>query len=217
MDDKKFSISIGMVLFFIAITIFLVSFNILWWKKSSVQSVQLKEYQKKEMLRQENLKKATLDAIAQWQQEWKDTNALEEAIDMTLLADHKFLLEKLDSLLQNTTSCAILYYWRAVLLQKENKFQKAFDDFNKYLSLVPDSVHALVYRGKIFLKADEIEYAKQDFQHALLLDSDLELSNEILEKIPDLQNQKDIDKDSDLQNQENVEKIPDLQNQKEPK
>lgn len=191
MDNKKISISIGMVLFFIAVTIFLISFNIMWWKKSSIQSVQLKKYQQKENQRQENLRKATLEAMAEWQQEWKNADTLEEAIDIALLANNKFLLDKLDSLLQNDNSCAILYYWRAVLLQKENKFQKAFDDFNKYLTLVPNSVHALVYRGKIFFQLDEIEYAKKDFQQALFLDPDLELPNEILDKIPDLQSQKE--------------------------
>ena len=191
MDDKKISISIGMVIFFLAVTILLISFNIMWWKKSAIQSTQLKQYQQKENQRQENLRKATLEAITEWQKEWKEAEALEEAIDIALLANNKFLLEKLDSLLQNTNSCAILYYWRAVLLQKENNFQKAFDDFNKYLSLVPDSVRALVYRGKIFLQIDEIEYAKKDFQQALCLDPDLELPNEILDKIPDLQTQKE--------------------------
>lgn len=191
MDDKKISISIGMVIFFITVTIFLISFNIMLWKKSSIQSTQLKQYQQKENQRQENLRKATLESITEWQQEWKNADALEEAIDIALIANNKFLLEKLDSLLQNTNSCAILYYWRAVLLQKENNFQRSFKDFNKYLSLVPNSVHALVYRGKIFLQLDEIEYAKKDFQQALFLDPDLELPNEILDKIPDLQSQKE--------------------------
>ena len=93
MDNKKISISIGMVLFFIAVTIFLISFNIMWWKKSSIQSAQLKQYQQKENQRQENLRKATLKAIAEWQQEWKEADALEEAINIALLANNKFLLD----------------------------------------------------------------------------------------------------------------------------
>lgn len=144
------------------------------WNNKGVALTALKQYKEATF---DYTKSLQIDAEA-FSPRYNRSNALFE------LQKYEEALADLDKLIQNHKDTAYLYVSRGIILSIQNQKEKAYQDFEKAISLsgnskTPTSADAYINRGTIFFERKEYEKAEADFRKALSFspNNDFAMSN----------------------------------------